>query len=343
MTTASQARPVRADARPFATISSALFGGRATRFAALFATSLALLLGACAAPAESPSDEAPAAGEEQSAGEASADEVLMLGAIPDQDPEVLQRRLDALGAYLSDELGVPVETQPVTDYAAAVTAFRNGDLDLVWFGGLTGVQARLQTPGAEVIAQRDIDPDFRSVFIGGAESGLEPFEEIEGLESMKGRRFTFGSESSTSGRLMPQHFMAEAGVTPEDFAGEPGFSGAHDVTIQLVEAGSYEAGALNENVWDERVAAGEVDESRVIELWRTPPYADYHWLLRPDAEERFGEGFPASVRAAFVELSPDAPDQAAILESFNAGAFIPAEAAEYEKIEAIGREIGKIQ
>lgn len=77
---------------------------------------------------------------------------LITGAIPDQDPEKLQRQYTKLAAYLQKELGVPVEYKPVTDYAAVVTAFKAGDLDLVWFGGLTGVQARLQVPGAEAIA-----------------------------------------------------------------------------------------------------------------------------------------------------------------------------------------------
>ena len=67
---------------------------------------------------------------------------FVIGAIPDQDPELLQRRFSLLADYLSDELGIPVEYIPVTDYAASVTAFRVGDLDMVWFGGLTGVQGR---------------------------------------------------------------------------------------------------------------------------------------------------------------------------------------------------------
>ncbi|PLZ34964.1 phosphate ABC transporter substrate-binding protein, partial [Fischerella thermalis WC542] len=63
---------------------------------------------------------------------------LVTGAIPDQDPEKLQRQYTKLAAYLQKELGVPVEYKPVTDYTATVTAFKVGDLDLVWFGGLTG-------------------------------------------------------------------------------------------------------------------------------------------------------------------------------------------------------------
>ena len=142
---------------------------------------------------------------------------FVIGAIPDQDPEKLQRRFGLLSEYLEGELGVPVEYKPVTDYAASVTAFRVGDLDMVWFGGLTGVQARLQVDDAQAIVQRDNDHDFHSVFIANAASGIQPFEDLSGLEQLKGLTFTFGSESSTSGRLMPQYFLNQAGLTLDDF------------------------------------------------------------------------------------------------------------------------------
>ncbi|MEB3331924.1 MAG: PhnD/SsuA/transferrin family substrate-binding protein, partial [Synechococcaceae cyanobacterium] len=100
--------------------------------------------------------------------------LLRIGAIPDQNPEKLNRLYGQVAAELGRQLGVKVQYVPVTDYAAAVSAFRTGSLDLVWFGGLTGVQARLQKPGAQVIAQRDIDAQFHSVFIANSRSGLKP-------------------------------------------------------------------------------------------------------------------------------------------------------------------------
>lgn len=278
-------------------------------------------------------------------GEASEEAVrpLAIGAIPDQDPERLQRLYGSLASYLERELGVPVEYRPVTDYAAAVTAFRVGDLDLAWFGGLTGVQARLQVEGARAILQRAIDERFHSVFIAHAGSGLAPFEELEGLRRLRGRTFTFGSESSTSGRLMPQHFLRRAGVELSDFRGEPGFSGSHDRTIKLVESGTYEAGAVNEQVWRARVEEGTVDTSKVRVIWRTPPYHDYHWVIRPEVEERHGEGFVERLGRAFLELDPETPEERRILELFGAERFVPAEDADYRRIEEIGREIGKIR
>ena len=270
--------------------------------------------------------------------------VLQIGAIPDQNPEKLNRLYGALSEELSEKLEVPVRYAPVSNYAAAVSAFRTGSLDLVWFGGLTGVQARLQTPGARVLAQRDIDAEFTSVFIANGASGLRPFTSADQLVELKGRRLAFGSESSTSGRLMPQYFMGENGVKPDDLAGGgPGFSGSHDATIAVVQSGAYEVGALNEQVWRSNVKDGRVDPDKVKVIWRTPPYVDYHWVVRPDLDARFGDGFTDNLQSTLLELSAETENGAAILELFGAERFIPAEDDDYVMIETVGRQLGKIR
>ena len=275
---------------------------------------------------------------------ALASQVLRISAIPDQNPERLNRLYGLLASELSDQLGVPVKYTPVVDYGAAVTGFRRGDLDLVWFGGLTGVQARLQTPGSKVIAQRDVDAKFRSVFIANQSSGLKPFSDQQDLQQLKGKRFAFGSESSTSGRLMPQYFLAQVGVTPADFAsGRTGFSGSHDATLALVQSGAYQAGALNGQVWDSRLKEGKVDTKKVVLLWRTPPYADYHWIAQGNLDQRFGLGFTNKLQQSLLSLTPSQPRQKTILELFAAGRFIPAQASDYANIEAVGRSLGKIR
>jgi len=275
-----------------------------------------------------------------------ASEVLRISAIPDQNPERLNRLYGLVAAELSDQLGVKVRYMPVIDYTAAVTGFRRGDLDLVWFGGLTGVQARLQTPGALVLAQRDVDARFRSVFIANRKAlqGLTPFSSIDELGKLQGKRFSFGSESSTSGRLMPQFFLAKAGVQPKDFSGgQPGFSGSHDATIALVQSGAYEAGALNEQVWESRLKEGKVDTSKVLVLWRTPTYPDYHWVAQGNLNKRFGAGFTSKLQQALLNLSPDQPRQAQVLELFGAKRFIKAPVEQYASIESVGRQLGKIR
>jgi phosphonate transport system substrate-binding protein len=270
--------------------------------------------------------------------------VLTIGAIPDQEPEKLQRLYGDLASYLSKELGVQVVYKPVIDYPAAVTAFKVGDLDLVWFGGLTGVQARLQVPGAEVVAQRNVDEKFTSVFIANRSANIPAFQDVAGLAALKGKNFTFGSETSTSGRLMPQHFLGQAGVKLEDFkGGQPGFSKNHDATIELVTAGTYEAGVLSKKVWAKNLADGKIAADKVEVLFETPTYFDYHWVMNPGVKERFGPEFGAKVKAAFLKLDPAVVEQKAILDLFTAEKFIETKNENYATIEEIGREIGKIK
>ncbi|MDP6454693.1 MAG: putative selenate ABC transporter substrate-binding protein, partial [SAR202 cluster bacterium] len=197
--------------------------------------------------------------------------IFRIAGIPDQNASKLAQRYDSLTEYLSMELGVTVEYVPTVDYAATVTAFRQGSIQMAWFGGLTGVQARLAAPGSQAIAQRPRDTEFHSKFIVQTDLDVTTLRELNGLT------FTFGSESSTSGHLMPRHFLLEAGVDPEsDFDGDANFSGSHDKTWALVESGAFQAGVLNEAVWDTAVEEGRVNASKVREFFVTPAYFDYN-------------------------------------------------------------------
>lgn len=263
---------------------------------------------------------------------------IVLGGIPDQDVRVLEERFGGIAEALSDRVGVPFEYRPATSYAALVTAFQNGDVLLGWFGGLTGVQARLAVPGADAVAQRPIDTQFRSAFIVGQDVEAETIADLAGL------RFTFGSESSTSGHLMPRFHLREAGIeADEDFDSRPGFSGSHDKTWKLVEAGSFEAGALNAAVWESAVEDGEVDTSKVRMVATTPPYVDYHWVLHPDVDDRYGEGTSRRIVEALLSMSvQDDENVAETLALFETDGFIPADGDDYTEIETVARELDLI-
>jgi phosphonate transport system substrate-binding protein len=260
---------------------------------------------------------------------------LVIGGIPDQDVALLEERFGGLADYLTEELGFPVRYQPATDYAAVVTAFANGDVKLGWFGGLTGVQARLETPGAQAVAQRPIDEEFTSVFVAGADVPAER------LEDFAGTTFTFGSESSTSGHLMPRSFLQEAGVDPEvDFDGRPSYSGSHDKTWKLVEAGSFQAGALNASVWDSAVEEKQVDLAKVREVVRSPTYVDYHWVAHPELDEVYGEGTTDRIVEVLLGMDGDGPQAERILELFEDDEFIATDNGRYGAIEQVARDLG---
>ncbi len=270
------------------------------------------------------------------AGLASA-QTLYFSAIPDEDETRLVERFSKVAEYLEGELGVDVEFVPVKSYAASVTAFRNDQIQLAWFGGLTGVQARLAVPDARAIAQGKEDPIFVSYFIANTDTGLEASDAFP--EAAKGMTFTFGAKTSTSGRLMPEYWIRqETGAAPEDFFSRVGFSGDHSQTLRLVASGAWQIGALNYAVYDKAVEEGapEIETAKVI--WQTPPYPDYNWTIRGDVDARWGEGFADKVQAALIGM--DDPD---LLAAFPREAFIAAKNEDFQPIADTAAELGLIE
>ncbi len=190
-------------------------------------------------------------------------QALRLHRHPDQDESRLVERFGKVASYLEGKLGVPVRYIPVKNYPAAVTAFTNGQVQLAWFGGFTGVQARKAVPGSQAIAQGAEDATFKTYFIANAATGLK--KQADFPKDIAGKTFTFGSRASTSGRLMPEYFIRQAfpGKTPEQVFERVGFSGDHSRTIQLVQSGAFAVGAVDYSVWDLDSKAGKVDPKAV--------------------------------------------------------------------------------
>ncbi|HEX7063995.1 MAG TPA: putative selenate ABC transporter substrate-binding protein [Bacillales bacterium] len=261
--------------------------------------------------------------------------VFKIGAIPDQNVSALKRRFGEFADYLEKQTDLKVEYVNSRNYAALVSAFKRGEVQLAWFGGLTGVQARNAVPGAEAIAQRPTDAEFHSVFI--VHEGLD----VHKLKDLKGLSFTFGSESSTSGHLMPRYFLTEAGIDPEtDFDGKPNYSGSHDKTWKLVESGAYQAGALNELVWKSRKKQGKINLDKVHAFYTTPAFYDYNWTINGNVNEKFGEGTKKAVQKALLSMNKE---QNQILELFHTDKFIKTNNENYAKIKKVAKNIGIIK
>lgn len=261
---------------------------------------------------------------------------LVFTAIPDEDETRLQERFQKVADYLAEALEVDVRFIPVTSYAASVTAFRNNQVQLAWFGGFTGVQARQLVPGARAIAQGVEDPQYKSYVIANRDTGLDPMEQESAPEALRGLTFSFGSQSSTSGRLMPEYFLREhLGEAPEAIFERVGFSGNHSRTISLVQSGAYQAGVVSYTAWENEVESGSVDADRVQVIWETPPYPDYQWTVRGDLDERFGDGFTERLQQALIAMQD--PE---LLASFPRSGFIPAGNDDYAMIERVATELG---
>lgn len=255
-------------------------------------------------------------------------------AIPDEDETRLRERFDQVAAYLSRALGVPVQYVPVKSYPAAVAAFTNDQVQLAWFGGLSGIQARRAVPGSQAVAQGVEDQAFVSYFIAHRSTGLVAREGFP--VGIAGRTFTFGAKSSTSGRLMPEFYIRKhLGKPPEQVFRRVGFSDDHSKTIALVAGGAYEVGAVNYAVWDNERKAGKFDPTQVAVIWKTPPYPDYNWSVRGDVDTVWGAGFTRRLTDALLGMKDPK-----LLSAFPRSGFVAARNADYQAILEIARAVG---
>jgi phosphonate transport system substrate-binding protein len=262
-----------------------------------------------------------------------AQPVFKVTAIPDESPTELARKAVPLVKYLEKKLGMKVEFTPVSDYAAAVEALVNKQVDMAWYGGFTFVQANVRSGGKVIpLVQREEDEKFKSVFISGDPS-------IKTLADLKGKTVSFGSQSSTSGHLMPRSVLLQANIDPDKDFKRVAYSGAHDATIAAVAAGKVDAGALNISVWEKFVADKKVDTSKVKVIFTTPAYFDYNWTVNADMPVAQRE----KLTKAFLDLNKNTPEGKEILELQRATKFVPTKADNYKGIEAAARSAGLIK
>ncbi len=265
---------------------------------------------------------------------AQAQATLRVTTIPEEAATEQVRKFTPLANYLEKQLGMKVHFTPVTDYPAAVESLVNKKVELVWFGGLTFVQASIRSGGKVVpLAQREEDTKFQSVFIAKTNSG------IKGLADMKGKQVSFGSQSSTSGHLMPRSILLQAKIDPEKDFKRIAYSGAHDATIASVVSGKVDAAALDITVWKKFVTENKVNTQDVDVFFTTPPFFNYNWSVHADMPADLRE----KIKAALLGLNPANPEHAEILRLNRATRYVPTTPENYKGLESAARSAGLLQ
>jgi phosphonate transport system substrate-binding protein len=254
--------------------------------------------------------------------------------IPEEAATEQVRKFGPITKYLESKLGMKVEFIPVNDYPAAVEALVNKNVDLVWFGGFTHVQANVRSGGKVIpIAQREEDTRFQSVFITKKDSGIKT------LADLKGKQVSFGSASSTSGHLMPRSFLLAASLDPDKDFKRVAYSGAHDATIASVVSGKVDAAALDITVWNKFVNEKKVDTNEVNVFYTTPGYFNYNWSVHAD--------MPAATREkltrALLDISPNDPLGKEILSLNRATKYVPTKPENYKGLETAARSAGLLK
>jgi phosphonate transport system substrate-binding protein len=260
------------------------------------------------------------------AGSHAGDKPVVVGMIPDAGAtQVSIQEKAPLKEYLARQMKTEVNLMIPTNYNATVEALGNGSLDFAYLGALTYTKAHRQY-GVIPLVQRSSDLQFHSLFITGANSG------INSLGDLKGKNFAFGDINSTSGHLMPYYELKQVGINADTDL-KFRYTGSHPATAKAVESGAADAGALDETVYNSMIAEGKLDKSKVRVFYTSKPFVDYVWVARKDVSKDVQERFAA----AFTDLKEGRDDQ--VLTILRGKSFVRANDAEYDLIRKIAEEL----
>ena len=255
--------------------------------------------------------------------------VVRVGVLPDMNAEDLRKRYSPLLKYLSKETGLDFRLVLPADYAELLHLFRNGEVDLALFGGLTFVQAS-SAYQAQPLVMRDVDTRFVSMFV------VRQNDTAIQITDLKNKVLAFGSRLSTSGHLMPRYYLQnEWQITPEQFFDQIVYSGAHDKTAYMVLEGEADIGAVNAEIMRGMLRDGRLKQGDLRVIWETPPYADYVWAV----PRYLDEGIKTQLRDAYLQLDMSDEHHRKVLEGLGAHSFLPAGSRVFQPLRNIAANV----
>lgn len=255
--------------------------------------------------------------------------MLKIGILPDESDIELRKRFAPFIKYLSLQTGIDTQLVVPASYAELVQLFSERQVDLAYFGGLTFVQAQTFYDASPLV-MRTVDTRFTSWFlIKGDRSG-------DTIEDYKDKSFSFGSRLSTSGHLMPRHFLqTELNIAPEHYFSTVSHSNTHDETAYQVRDGVVDIGVANARIIKSMISSGRLNHGDLHVLWETPPYTDYVWAVHDDLNETL----KTQLRDAFLALNIDQTEHREILQKMGAQSFLPAGKKDFVILEEIATRL----
>jgi len=256
--------------------------------------------------------------------------ILHLGVLPDQDDESLRARYSPLLDYLTEEVGLEVELVVASDYSHLRHLFKNKEVDMARFGGLGFVQANTFYD-AEPLVMRDIDTRFVSWFLVRANS------DAQNIADFKGKTFSFGSQLSTSGHIMPRYFLrTNQHVVPEEFFSRVDYAAAHDKTVYSILNNEVDLGVVNPVIVKAMIEDGRLKEDTLRLLWETPPYPDYVWTVHSTLNSEL----KTKLRNTFLALDILQAKHKNILNNLGCTEFLPAGVHDFKLLQEVAASLG---
>ena len=228
--------------------------------------------------------------------------------------------------------GVPMDFALFSNYERQVEALLAGHVDIAWNTPLAHVRVQRRTEGTSVsLGMRDSDRDFSSRLIARKDAG------ISGPADLAGKVLAVGSRDSTQARILPLHFLAQAGVDLsrvevlrfDTDLGKHGDTGTSELDVlAAVHEGRAQAGVVGDLIWVLEQAAGRVDTTRVESVWTTPGFDHCMFDALPSLPRAKAEAF----QAALFAMSWEDPAHRVILELEGLKQWMPPREEGYDSL-----------
>ncbi len=226
----------------------------------------------------------------------------------------------------------PMDFVLFSNYERQVEALLAGHIDIAWNTNVAWVRTVRRSNGAaRALAMRDTDLAFQTLFIGRAGSG------IDGMASLRGRRVALGSRDSGQARILPLHFMAEAGLAETDVelvifdsdVGKHGDTGRSDLdALRAVIDEDADVAAVGINTWQALRAAGDDATSDLEVVWESERYNHCNFTALPSLDEKRAERWVTKLLA----MDWANPEHRRILELEGLRQWRPPELAGYDSL-----------
>lgn len=258
-------------------------------------------------------------------GEAEIPDPLVMGIIPAEDNAEMVRAFEPVAEYMGEDLGVETELYTATDYSGIVEAMRSGEVDVAWFGPLSYVLAselsKAEAVAVQVTEEGETNPTYKSLMITKADS------DVQSIEDLKGKTFSFVDPASTSGNLFPRKAFEEAGMDPAEDLADTIYAGGHDASALAVKNGKVEAGAVADTVLETTISEGVIEEGEVRVIHESQPIPESPIAVRGDLPK----GAKDRLKKVFLDMAPDDIGQAALSPEGAVG-YVEAKDTDYDVI-----------
>jgi ABC-type phosphate/phosphonate transport system substrate-binding protein len=227
------------------------------------------------------------------------DRPILIGAVA-YDPRVVPI-WEAMRDYFRAS-GPPIDYVLYSNYDRQVDALLARQIDIAWNTNLAWVKVHHRTNGAcRALALRDVDADFKSVFVARTDSG------VKALSDVRGKRLALGSADSGQAAILPVEYLHQAGVDADRDCkvlrfdldvGKHGDTGTSELEVlKALRDNQADVGAIGDATWAKQLAEGKVDPNRVRAFWTSPGYCHCNFTVLPDFPEPVGRQWTDSLVA----------------------------------------------